>query len=130
MKLLVCIILYIIYINRIIKKEEMNVISVLLLYLNILIIACLLIGIVVCAMGMKTKNIVYKGGFYLFLLFFIQKMYSLIVPICITKIIERETHNPGILLRNLNIPPLIFTSVALVIFIIYLFKGLNKSSNN
>lgn len=105
-------------------------ISVLLLYLNILIIACLLIGIVVCAMGMKTKNIVYKGGFYLFLLFFIQKIYSLIVPKFITRLIKRGTDNSGVLLRNLNIPPLIFTSAALVIFIIYLFKGLNKSSNN
>lgn len=98
--------------------------------LNILIIACSLIGIVVCAMGMKTKNILYKGGFYFFLLFFIERIYSLIVPRFITRLIEQGIESPGVLVRNSTVPPLIFTSVALVIFIIYLFKGLNKSSNN
>lgn len=98
--------------------------------LNILIIACSLIGIVVCAMGMKTKNILYKGGFYFFLLFFIERIYSIIVPRFITRLIEQGVDNPGVLVRNSTIPPLIFTSVALIIFIICLFKGLNKSSDN
>ena len=97
--------------------------------LKILIIACSLIGIVVCAMGMKTNNILYKGGFYFFLLFFIERIYSLIVPRFITRVIEQGIDNPGVLVRNSTIPPLILTSLALVIFIIYLFKGLSKSSN-
>jgi len=98
--------------------------------LKILIIACSLIGIVVCAMGMKTKDILYKGGFYFFLLFFIERIYSIIVPRFITRLIEQGVDNPGVLVRNSTIPPLILISVALIIFIICLFKGLNKSFNN
>lgn len=102
----------------------------LIIGLNILIIACSLIGVVVCAMSMKTKNILYKGGFYFFLLFFIERIYSLIVPRFISRLIEQGIDNPGLLVRNSTIPPLIFMAVALVIFIIYLFKGLNESSGN
>jgi hypothetical protein len=103
---------------------------VLNLGLNILIIACSLIGIVVCAMGTKTKNILYKGGVYFFLLFFIERIYSLIVPIFISRLIEQGIDKPGLLVRNSTILPLILMAVALVIFIIYLFKGLNESSCN
>jgi hypothetical protein len=97
--------------------------------LRILIIACSLIGIVVCAVGMK-KNILYKGGLYFFLLFFIESMYSLIVPGFISRLIEQRIDNPGLWVHILSIPPLIFTAVALVVFLIYLYKGLNNSSNN
>jgi len=101
-----------------------------LIGLRILIVACSLLGIVVCAIGMKSKNIIYKGGFYFFLLFFIEEMYSLITPVFISRLIEQGIDNPGILVRNSTIPPLIFTALALVIFIIYLFQGLDKSSIN
>ena len=101
-----------------------------LLGLRVLIIVCPLVGIVICAKGMKTKNILYKGGFYFFLLLFIEKVYSLIVPSYIQRLIDQGIDNPGILVRNSTIPSLIFTAIALVVFLIYLFKGLNKSSNN
>lgn len=101
-----------------------------LLGLWVLIIACSLIGIVVCVTGMKTKNILYKGGFYFFLFLFIERMYSLIVPRIIQSLIEQGIDNPGLWVYYSSIPPLIFTAIALVIFIIFLFKGLNESSNN
>lgn len=101
-----------------------------LIGLRSLIIVCSLIGIVVCVIGMKSKNIIYKGGFYFFLLFFIGEIYSLIVPIFISRLIDQGIDNPSILVRNSTIPPLIFTASALVIFIIYLLQGLNKSSIN
>ena len=97
--------------------------------LNILIIACSLIGIVVCAMGTKTKNILYKGGVYFFLIFYREDIF-LIVPIFISRLIEQGIDKPGLLVRNSTILPLILMAVALVIFIIYLFKGLNESSCN
>jgi len=101
----------------------------LLLGLKVLIIAFLLIGIIVCVKGMKTKNVLYKGGFYFFLLLFIEKVYSLIVPTFINRLIDQGIDNPGLWVRNSTIPPLIFTIVALVIFIIFLFKGLNDNSD-
>jgi len=100
-----------------------------LIGLRILIIVCSLIGIAVCAMGMK-NNIFYKGGLYFFLLFFIESMYSLIVPGFISRLIEQRIDNPGHWVHILSIPPLIFTAAALVILLIYLCKGLNKNSNN
>jgi len=103
---------------------------VLIIGLNIIIIACSLIGIVACAMGMKTKNILYKGGFYFFILFFVERIYSLIVPIFVSRLIEQGIDRPGLLVRNSTIPPLVLIAVALVISIIYLFKGFNKSSDN
>ena len=101
-----------------------------LLGLWILIIACSLIGIVVCVMGMKTKNILYRGGFYFFLLLFIERMYSLIVPRYILRLINQGIDNPGLWVNYSKIPPLIFTTIALVIFITFLFKGLKENSNN
>lgn len=102
----------------------------LILVLRILIIVCSLIGIVLCVKGMKTKNILYRGGFYFFLLLFIEKMYSLITPIYIQRLIDQGVESPGLLVRNSSIPPLIFTSSALVIFIIFLIKGLNENYDN
>jgi len=108
----------------------MECIWVLIIGLNILIIACSLIGVVVCAMGMKTKNILYEGGFIFFLLFFAERIYSLVVPRFISMLIEQGIDNPGFLVRNSTIPPLILMAAALVIFITYLFKGINESSGN
>jgi len=98
-----------------------------LIGLKILIIACSLIGIVVCAMGMKTKNILYKGGFYFFLLLFIEKVYSIIVPRFILRLIKQGIDNPGLLVNYSNIPPLILTAVALVIFIYFCLKDLKQT---
>ena len=98
-----------------------------LIGLKILIIACSLIGIVVCAMGMKTKNILYKGGFYFFLLLFIEKVYSIIVPRFILRLIKQGIDNPGLLVNYSNIPPLILTAVALVIFIYFCLNDLKQT---
>ena len=81
-------------------------------------------------MGMKTKNILYRGGFYFLIFLFMEEIYSLIAPPYIQRLIDQGIDNPGILVRNSTIPSLIFTAIALVVFLIYLFKGLNKSSNN
>ena len=101
-----------------------------LLGLRVLIIAFFLIGIAVCAKGMKTKNILYRGGFYLLILLFINEVYSLILPSYIQKLIDKGIDSPGLLIRNSTIPPLLLTALALVVFLIYLFKGLNEGSNN
>lgn len=79
---------------------------------------------------MKTKNVLYKGGLYFFLLSFIENIYSLIIPTFIQRLIDRGINNPGLWIRNLSVPPLLFTSTALVIFIIFLLKGLNENSDN
>lgn len=97
-----------------------------LLGINILIIVCSLIGIIVCVKGMKTENVLYKGGFYFFVLFFIERIYSLIAPKFIKRLIDQGVDNPGLLVRNSTIPSLILTTIAIVIFIIFLFKGLNE----
>ncbi len=101
-----------------------------LLGLWVLIIACSLIGIVVCTMGMKTKNVLYRGGFYFFILLLIERVYSLIAPKIIQRLIEQGVDNPGLWVYYSGIPSLIFTSLGLVIFIIFLFKGLKQSSSN
>lgn len=97
-----------------------------ILGLNILIIVCSLLGIIVCVQGMKTKNILYKGGFYFFVLFFIERVYSLIVPIYIQRIIDQGVDNPGLWVRNSIIPPLLFIATALIILITFLIRGINK----
>ena len=101
-----------------------------ILGLRVLILVCSLIGIVVCRKGMKTKNILYRGSFYFFLLLLIEKVYSLIMPSYIEKLIDQGIDNPGLLVTNSTIPPLILTAVGLVVFLIYMFKGINKSSSN
>lgn len=96
--------------------------------LNILIITFYILGIIVCALGMKTKNIIYKGGLFFIVLMLIEKMYSLFVPNYIMRRIDQGVDNPGLLVRNLSIPPLIIISIALIILIVFLIKGLNKNS--
>lgn len=98
--------------------------------LNILIITFYILGIIVCALGMKTKNILYKGGFYFFVLLLIENMYSLFVPYYIQKRIDQGVDNPGLLVRNSSIPPLIIIALAQIILITFLIKGLNKNSNS
>lgn len=101
-----------------------------LLGLKILIIISLLIGIIVCVKGMETKNVLYKGGLYFFLLSFIANIYSLIIPNLLQRLIDKGINNNGLWIRNLSIPPLLLTATALVIFIIFLLKGLNENSGN
>jgi len=98
------------------------------LILNFLIIICSLIGIIVCALGMKTKNILYKGGLFFFILLLIEKLYSLIVPIFIQRIIVYGVDNPGLWVRNLSIPPLLLMATAVIILLVFLFKGLRENS--
>jgi hypothetical protein len=98
--------------------------------LKILIIVSLLLGIIVCIRGMKKKKILYKGGFYFFLLSFFVNIYSLVIPRFIEKLIDKGVDNPGLWIRNSNIPPLLFTAISLVIFIVFLLKGLSENSNN
>jgi len=100
------------------------------LILNFLIMVCSLIGIIVCVLGMKTKNILYKGGLFFFILLLIEKLYSLIVPIYIQRFIARGIDNPGLWVRNLAIPPLLLMAIAVIILLVFLFRGLRKNSNN
>jgi len=60
----------------------------------------------------------------------IEKVYSLIVSSYIERLIDQGIDKPGLLIRYLNIPPLIFTAMALVVFLIYCLKGLYNSSDN
>jgi len=105
------------------------ILDLMLLVLNVLIIACSLMGIIVCAKGMKTGNILYRGGFYFFIFLFVEKMYSLIVPSYVQRLIDKGIDNPGLLVRNSTIPPLLFTAVALIMFLIYCIKGFYKNTN-
>jgi hypothetical protein len=57
-------------------------------------------------------------------------VYSLIVSSYIERLIDQGIDKPGLLIRYLNIPPLIFTAMALVVFLIYCLKGLYNSSDN
>lgn len=98
--------------------------------LNIIIIVSLIIGTIVCIRGMKTKNVLYKGGFCFFLLSMISKIYSLIIPGFIDKLIENGVDNPGLWVRNLNIPSLLLQAASLVLFLIFLIMGLNYKSND
>lgn len=99
-----------------------------LFVLNILIVVCSLIGIIVCAMGMKTKNILYKGGLFFFILFLIEKLYSLIIPIFIQRLIVHGIDNPGLWVRNLSIPPLLLMAIAVIILVIFLIRGLRENT--
>ncbi|MGF7142012.1 hypothetical protein HNQ56_000422 [Anaerotaenia torta] len=96
------------------------------LVLNILIIICSVIGIIVCAKGIK-KNILYRGGLYFFILLLIEKLYSLIVPIFIEKLIAHGIDNPGLWIRNLTIPPLLIMAIAIIILVIFLIRGLREN---
>jgi hypothetical protein len=100
-----------------------------LLGLRLLIIACLLVGIIVCTMGMKTKNILYRGGFYFLIFLFMEEIYSLIAPPYIQRLIDQGIDNPGLLVKNSTVPPLILTAVALIIYLIYLLRGLKNSNS-
>lgn len=97
-----------------------------ILGLNILIIACSLLGIIVCVKGVKTKNIIYRGGVYFFTILLIERVYSLIVPIYIQNLIDQGVDNPGLWVRNSAIPPLLFIAIALIILITFFIRGLNK----
>lgn len=97
------------------------------LVLNFLIMVCSLIGIIVCALGMKTKNILYKGGLFFFILLLIEKLYSLITPVLIQRIIVHGVDNPGLWVRNLSIPPLLLMATAIIILLVFLFKGLREN---
>lgn len=97
------------------------------LFLNFLIMVCSLIGIIVCALGMKTKNILYKGGLFFFILLLIEKLYSLITPVFIQRIIGHGVDNPGLWVRNLSIPPLLLMATAIIILLVFLFKGLREN---
>lgn len=101
-----------------------------LLVLNILIIICSLTGIILCVLGMKTKNILYKGGLFFFILLLIEKLYSLIVPIFIQRLLVHGVDNPGLWVRNLSIPPLLLMAIAVIILLLFLFRGLRENSNN
>lgn len=96
----------------------------------ILITVCIILGIIVCAVGMKTKNVLYKGGFYFFILIFLENIYSTVYPRYIQKIIDQGLDNPGLWLRNLTIPSKVLTVMAFIILIVYLFKGLNDKSKD
>lgn len=102
-----------------------------LLALKIIIMFALLIGIIVCAIGMKRKNLLYKGGFFFFLLTFIAEVYSLIIrslaDSIVEKLMNKGANNIGFWIMNLNIPYLLLTAAALVIFIIFLLKGLDTN---
>lgn len=98
-----------------------------LLFLKILTTISLIIGIIVCIKGIQTKNILYKGGLSFFLLSFIANIYSLIIPTLLKRLIDKGIDDIGLWIMNLSIPPLIFTAIALIVFIIFLLKGLRES---
>lgn len=102
-----------------------------LLALKILIMLALIIGIIVCAIGMRRKNLLYKGGFFFFLLTFMAEIYSLIIrslaDSIVEKLMNKGANNIGFWIMNLNIPYLLLTAAALVIFIIFLLKGLDTN---
>lgn len=96
----------------------------------ILIFICSLIGIIVCVMGMKSKNVLYKGVFYFLVLFIIERIYSLIIPTYILRLIDKGVDNPGLWIRISEIPPVALMAIALIILILYLFRGLRNNSDN
>lgn len=95
------------------------------LVLNILIIICSFVGIIVCVKGIK-KNILYRGGLYFFILLIIEKLYSLIVPIIIQRLVVQGIDNPGLWIKNLTIPPLLLMAIAVIILVIFLIRGLRE----
>jgi hypothetical protein len=99
--------------------------------MQILVLISLLTGIIICGIGMKTKNILYKGGFFFFLLSFIASVYSLamrfVMNVIIQNLTDKGANNIGRWVANLNIPGTLFTAAGLVIFIIFLLRGLDQN---
>lgn len=81
-------------------------------------------------MGMKTKNILYRGVFYFLVLFIIERIYSLIIPRYILRLIDKGVDNPGFWISISGIPPVVLMAIALIILIIYLFRGFRNNSDN
>ncbi|MCM8901810.1 hypothetical protein KVG29_11365 [Caldicoprobacter algeriensis] len=100
-----------------------------LVFLTVVITFSLVVGILVCARGMKTRNVLYKGGFYFFLLSFVAHVYNLILRSSMGSIIQHirdkgeGIQNISLWVMNLNIPSSLLTAAALIIFIVYLLKG-------
>lgn len=58
-----------------------------------------------------------------------EEIYSLIAPPYIQRLIDQGIDNPGLLIKNSTVPPLILTAVALIIYLIYLLRGLKNSNS-
>jgi hypothetical protein len=114
------------------QKNERIGVKEMLMFLTVLITISLVVGTLVCARGMRTRNVLYKGGFYFFLLSFVAHVYNLILRSSMGSIIQHlrdkgeGIQNISLWVMNLNIPSSLLTAAALIIFIVYLLKGFTE----
>lgn len=103
----------------------------LLVVLELLTLVFLLMGMIVCLKGMKSENIVYKGGFFFFLFTILSKLYTFIVRYSMDAIIEflqeKSGQSIGYWVANLGIPASLLTAAGLIIFVVHLLMGLSTS---
>mgnify|MGYP001009832066 FL=1 len=95
--------------------------------LQILTLSFLLIGMIVCKKGMKSGNVVYKGGFYFFLFSFLSNLCSFVLGHSMNTIIQRLTdrgaQDIGVWVYRLSIPSSVLNVIGLIIFIVCLLAG-------
>lgn len=100
--------------------------------LMIIKISCYLLGALVCIRGMKTKNILYKGGLYFFTLMLMEKIYTIILQLNYDRIVQlfnKIELNIGYWIMLVTVPSSLLHIAAIAILVIYLIKGLNANSN-
>ncbi|MGI6538374.1 MAG: hypothetical protein ACOX22_08635 [Caldicoprobacterales bacterium] len=101
--------------------------------LNIITTASLLIGMIICFYGSKSKKLLYKGGFFFFLFSFLSKLYSLILRYYIESLArhltEKSSRSIGFWLAYLPVPGDLLALTGIIIFIVYLSKGLSYAEH-
>lgn len=68
--------------------------------------------------------------FYFLVLFIIERIYSLIIPRYILRLIDKGVDNPDFWISISGIPPVALMAIALIILIIYLIRGFRNNSDN
>lgn len=97
--------------------------------LSLLITIALLAGTLICARGMRTGDLLYKGGFWFFLLSFLSRLYTWIRNPIMDRIIqnlaERGADGIGRWVVVSQIPSSLLDAAALIILAAFFLAGLN-----
>ena len=101
----------------------------LLAVLELLTFIFLLVGMIVSLRGMKSENIIYKGGFFFFLFSLLSKLYTIIVRLSMDAILkflqDKSEQSIGYWVANLGISASLLTAAGLIIFVVCLLRGLS-----
>lgn len=100
--------------------------------LQLLTFMIYLAGMIICVIGMQSKKLLYKGGFFFFLFSLLSILYSTILRFSMDSIIQRLTDRGasiGLWLANLGIPAVLLNFIGLIILVACLLSGLFKTDH-